>query len=407
AILILGFLDFWPSVFGQMQIEELSRQSSNNTFDDLYDEKWQLIRNYIHSIDRRERAVASQKPNDQNDFDLEQLQDLLCKRFPLGWLALDYIVSADKLLICAFNQTYQRRFVLPLPPQFARWIKESQKDSAAGDIYLRKLGNLLIPAEIQDKLHPDLTLLISPHSEPLHNLPWPAIKVKKDYLIHQARPLLVPSLAIYQHLASNQQSSQTFNLFVTAVSQFTNPAERRAELPFVDQEVVNLNAAFGDRCTLLQNEEATFENLRLASDKFDQFNAWHIASHGFFNREFGDRISGFALYDQDVYTAEIGQLAPLPETIFISACSGLPLKVFAGDEISGLPATLLIHGAKTVIGCLWPVADQKALEISKAFYDRWLDLPNESHLERMTKVLREFTEQSIRVWGGYRIMGIG
>ena len=55
----------------------------------------------------------------------------------------------------------------------------------------------------------------------------------------------------------------------------------------------------------------------------------------------------------------------------VSACrSGLP-RVHAGGEMTGLPSSLLVAGAQSVVASLWPVEDAATALLMESFYDEW------------------------------------
>ena len=98
---------------------------------------------------------------------------------------------------------------------------------------------------------------------------------------------------------------------------------------------------------------------------------WHVASHAFFDSITG-RLSGIALADQDMWLDQMRDLAPLPELITLSACSGLQNLMFEGDEAIGLTTTCLAAGARQVIGNLWPIRDEAAARLMADVYRHFL-----------------------------------
>ena len=79
-------------------------------------------------------------------------------------------------------------------------------------------------------------------------------------------------------------------------------------------------------------------------------------------------LSGVALADQDVWLDQFAELAPLPDLITLSACSGNQSLMFEGDDAIGLTTTCLAAGARHVIGSLWPIRDEAAADLMTDFY---------------------------------------
>jgi len=55
----------------------------------------------------------------------------------------------------------------------------------------------------------------------------------------------------------------------------------------------------------------------------------------------------------------------------LSACESGLAREHAGGEMTGLPASLLVAGAKSVIASLWPVQDEATRLLMQSFYSNW------------------------------------
>ena len=107
--------------------------------------------------------------------------------------------------------------------------------------------------------------------------------------------------------------------------------------------------------------EATWPQLQALCQRggLQRFAFWHIASHVLCYSITG-RLSGVALADQDIWLDQFWELAPWPELIALSACSGNQSLMFEGDEAIGLTSTCLAAVTGQVIGNLWPIRDDAA-----------------------------------------------
>jgi CHAT domain-containing protein len=141
----------------------------------------------------------------------------------------------------------------------------------------------------------------------------------------------------------------------------------------VAREIADLSRLVDGQSQCLLDGEATWPQLQALSTPagLQRFAFWHIASHAFYDSITG-RLSGIALADQDVWLDQLRTLAPLPELITLSACSGTQHLLFEGDEAIGLTTTCLAAGARQVIGNLWPVRDEAAASLMVDFYRHFL-----------------------------------
>jgi len=126
----------------------------------------------------------------------------------------------------------------------------------------------------------------------------------------------------------------------------------------------------------------------------------HIAAHGLFNPE-NPYFSGFLAAERedakDIFTqyASLPSLKlsnePRPGSIrlmtvaecmaelslnscrlaVLSTCESGIARPHGGGEMTGLPTSLLVAGAKSVIASLWPVNDAATAYLMECFYDIW------------------------------------
>lgn len=135
-----------------------------------------------------------------------------------------------------------------------------------------------------------------------------------------------------------------------------------------------------------------------------KFTFMHMATHAFTDQLTG-RLSGLALYDDDLWLDGLMQLAPMPPLLVLSACSGLRSLLYEGDEHVGIAVTCLAAGAQTVIGSLWSVPDDVAPDLLFDFYRHLL--ANQDHAVALAWAQRSALVAGVEaaLWGGFQCVG--
>jgi len=147
----------------------------------------------------------------------------------------------------------------------------------------------------------------------------------------------------------------------------TNKVQQALALPGVKQEIKALSE-------LLQGQVLLDEKFLLDSFSSEvtkkPYRVVHIASHGFFG---GAPEQNFLMtYDRKLNMNQLGsilqpkQLAEQPiELLTLSAC-----QTAEGDDRSplGLAGIALKSGARSILGTLWPIADEAAQQLLPSFY---------------------------------------
>jgi len=139
-------------------------------------------------------------------------------------------------------------------------------------------------------------------------------------------------------------------------------------LPGVKQEIEQLTKSMQGKVLLDDN----FLLKRFSSEVAEKsYRVVHIASHGFFG---GAPEQNFIMtYDRKLNMNQLGnilqpkRLAEKPiELLTLSAC-----QTAEGDDRSplGLAGVALKSGARSILGTLWPIADNAAQQMLPAFYD--------------------------------------
>ena len=97
----------------------------------------------------------------------------------------------------------------------------------------------------------------------------------------------------------------------------------------------------------------------------------HFSCHGDYDWE---RNSAYlALADGRLYPADILAAALEMDLIVLNACvSGIVTRESRdGDQVLSFPAAFLAAGARQVIGALWEVEEESALQFAREFYSDW------------------------------------
>ncbi len=327
----------------------------------------------ISQLDRKTNAHS--QPGHEQQFSLTAFREQANAQLGGNWLALDYHLVGDGLILTAVSAdsiTLYRRELSQRFNQALSACHQGAQQVTAAD--LEVLGSTLLPTPVLDSLTPETVLLISAHKG-LHQIPWAAIG--KDPLCQLAIPCLLPSLHAFSLLSARstqRQSSRTSadpNGLLLGFSHFNG---RHPDLPFVKEELAALTSLLGPEGVCYQDEAASQEILARIDPTAPkrgpelQHYAWmHVASH-FFSDPASGYLSGVALTDQPLWLDQIRSLAPLPGLVSFSGCSSIFSRVYDGDEMIGLPSTCLLSGANTVIGSIWPVLDESSARLMSRFY---------------------------------------
>ncbi len=378
---------------------------------ELYRKFTQKVKAYDSAVNRLERAATtSTVATGILRLETAQFQEEARAHLGENWLALDYyftkqyiyavIVGPEKQNVWRQKLSEADRFALSLvaKDRYGRaW--------AAGD--LARLSRFLFPPVISPQITPDTYLLISPHRR-LHRLPWAALPCgpEEQPLVTGCIPVVIPSLrsllTLWQSRQFSQMAADQTGLLV-AVSDFQG---RHAPLPAVMREMENLQSLPEIHLRVLLDNQATLTNLfqLAAGGQLAQFAFLHLATHAFSDQITG-RLSGLALYDDDLWLDELTQLAPLPPLVTLSACSGLNSLLYEGDERVGIASTCLAAGARMVIGSLWPVLDRAAPDLMRDFYQYRLASGNNARALALAQRAALAAGVNVRYWGGFQCVG--
>lgn len=330
---------------------------------------------YDNLINEVERMMLAGEPVglSTHRFYLPHFQQVAQKKLGDNWVAIDYYLDKERIYGVIITSTICEAWQKTIFGDEALALKMVTKANpdhigfAESDFKI--LADLLLPPQVQQRLRPDTTLLIVPHRA-LHRIPWAALWLDTVHapLVTTCIPVIVPSLNSLIILWQRAQP-EPFQLgegILIAVSEFQ---DRHMPLAAVHEEAQALQGLLEGQIEERRDAAATWSNLlQLAQDGGLKPYSWlHIASHAFYDSYTG-RLSGVALYDQDIWIDELWQCAPFPPLVTLSVCSGNRGHVHEGDEQVGLTVTCLVAGAQTVISSLWPITDKTTPELMLNFY---------------------------------------
>lgn len=261
---------------------------------------------------------------------------------------------------------------------FAKELLSIKKEFAVRVSEIRNWDGLLLPEELDGLLKGKRRLLLSPHRV-LHALPMHALPWREDALLHTFAISYIPNLA---SLLLPMTEPRSKGVLLTGVTDYRVPgAPHLPSLPQAEPEVNAIRAAYptGD-VTCLQGPLATLEGLRTLEreGRLSEFGCLHFAVHGDNIESDTPLESKLFLRDAVLDGLEIAQWALPSSCVVLSACcsgqraiAGRGLEELPGDEQFGLTGAFFAAGARRIVSSLWPVDDDVAPGIMKAFHQRY------------------------------------
>lgn len=225
----------------------------------------------------------------------------------------------------------------------------------------------LLPAFLKDKLEDAQGHNLLLHLDrPLAGIPWELLHDGDEFLGRRFRIGRVVSVEGEQAVAMRRDMRPPLSLLVVADPRGNLPAAL-AEA----EEVVQLmeGAEVVDKVTLLAGD-VSIRHLRDALGEHDLF---HYAGHA----EMGSETQGLALSDGVFGAALLEQLAgrvDMPGLVFLNGCGSAhdTVRLSEGsapfDVATGLASSLLMGGARHVVGSIWEVRDDVARQFATRFY---------------------------------------
>ena len=171
----------------------------------------------------------------------------------------------------------------------------------------------------------------------------------------------------------------------------------------IDRELEVINNTFA-KVKVLVGEEATTANVLSMMPEFD---ALHFCCHGSFDVDSESTylaLAGGKLFAIDVLRAE-----SVPSLVFANSCISATGSRSSrnGDQVMGLHTAFLLSGAKGVIGTLWKVHDDVAVDLAADFYQGWtrdIDTPAAEIFTSSQRVIRE-RYPKLGMWAPHAFFG--
>ena len=179
------------------------------------------------------------------------------------------------------------------------------------------------------------------------------------------------------------------------------------------------------RVLRLSGERVTRDSLR---EEMQRAGLVHLACHGTFEADRPDRIGLVLVRDdgasevlslKDLAAADLSAVAH----VTLSSCWSADQFVFPGHWIIGLPEVLWRRGVDTVLGSMWPVDDDAAVDVVSKFQRLSMTLSPEVALQqvqlgliRRTALTGGSPQREARGpldttdlfhWAGFRVCGSG
>ena len=293
-------------------------------------------------------------------------------------------------------------------PEFRRLTYRSSTPSQPAPAswkQARALADQLLPPAVRARLHPNHRLLIVPASM-LHRLPWPALRVGEAWLAEQAIIQLAPSLATWQLLGRAAPAPGSEALIV-GCSEF---GSRAAPLRTVPEEVADVARRWpGPSRTLLDAQATRAALLNIPPGELRRYRVLHFATHAQLLPQHG-LAAHIQLWDDILLLPEVAALPLDNALVMLSTCDGAATHPLPGEEHFSLAHALLAAGASGVVASVWPVSNEAALGVVKAFYTALQQQPDPAsalaHAQRVLMAGAAGDEASLPYgWGGFVFMG--
>jgi CHAT domain-containing protein len=210
-------------------------------------------------------------------------------------------------------------------------------------------------------------VVISPHGL-LSHVPLHAVPVEGQLLIERWLVSYAPSSAMALQLKAGVQKPGGAAL-VMGNPQTDNPQD---DLPGAEEEaweVAQVLRQVGVKAQPFVRKDAT--RGKYVAEGPGKSLA-HTACHTVLNPQF--ERTGLLMADGVLNAAEIVQQVDLKGVLlaYLSSCDSSRAELKRSEELMALVRVMMVAGAGTVMGTLWPLQDQAGKVFAKIFYEEWL-----------------------------------
>jgi CHAT domain-containing protein len=142
----------------------------------------------------------------------------------------------------------------------------------------------------------------------------------------------------------------------------------------------------------------------------------HLAMHSGMHPRYFD-YCGVEFYDTRLTVLELLLRLRLmkAQLAIVATCSSNQPRELLADDPSAITRAWMVSGAASVIGSLWPLADEPAMQFSRYFYQAWAGdetkredpLPAIRALQQAILKVREENPDDLYAWAPYTLLGHG
>lgn len=360
--------------------------------------------------------------------DLDHLRAQFTAIYPAGWSVLLYARCGDQLFIITWDSSTLNLTRTLCDAQLYHLLYKARLWKYGENVYrdFARLHNpsappwrvplllaeRLIPDDVRARLHPDMRLLIIP-TEPLHALPWAALRVGDAWLCEQATLQVLPALALWEPL--HMRVAPGNDALLIGCSHF---GSRASDLPNMAAEQELVTRIWQGTITRLTNADATRQAVldMAARGDLQRYGLVHITSHARLVAARG-LLAHVKLWDTDMLLDDIAGLGLVGALVVLATCDGIASEVLPGDEVLNLGHAFLSGGARDVIASIWPFFDSATHEVLMLLYTelvRGIDAPTALARAQRAFIARYAhlgdhrpVEYSPMVWGGLLAIGAG
>jgi CHAT domain-containing protein/Tfp pilus assembly protein PilF len=351
---------------------------------------------YVRSI-QEARAAGQVRGNRRPDAidRVETVQELLIDRKAL---LMEYFLGEKRSYLISISSTTASLHLLPKRQDieaslraYLKLIADRSLEPKAGFEAAARIGQLLIPAEMEEELKSTRTIIVVPDGI-LHYLPFETLRIPYgtglSYLVEEASVAYCPSSSalialmgpdrlppsqwkkellavggsIYQPKDGHDEGAPVKGHPVDKPIDFEEGIELRP-LPFSRKEILDISKVFRpDAVDLLVGEDANEANVK--AWPLTNYRIIHFACHGFLNVRYPFRSAlvlspgGNAEEDGFLQMREIYGLDVSADLVVLSACQTGNGLMERSEGTLGLSRPFFFAGARSVLASLWPIDDE-------------------------------------------------
>ena len=311
---------------------------------------------------------------------------------PEGACLVDFAMLPSMLMLVVVSADQADVRVLPLPDD-GRWPRGVERTAALeGPVGLVRLvaddAVLAVLAAEVERLVPAGVPILGCLDGVLQQLPLHALMVGGRPWCDRNPWSLLPAVGLLRHIGG-EPLPRHGRSFVGGDSRGDLPAARR-ECQAIAR-AVGAVPALGGECTVPALHDT------LARGPLDVL---HLAVHGLGDRARG-RYSGLIMADarQGSVLVPFEQLTEVglrADLVVLSGCSTAVAGPLHRSRMAGVSVAAIESGARSVVGCLWPVDDVAAEVFMDAFYQRLVQAWNQAPVDLRTCM--DAGRAAVRAW---------